>query len=61
MQVRILYSHVATDKEPMILRLIRAARKQKAEQTRKLPPVKNAKEARIVKGAKRTHGGGADN
>jgi hypothetical protein len=45
----------------MILRLIRAARKQKAEQTRKLPPVKNAKEARIVKGAKRTHGGGADN
>jgi hypothetical protein len=52
---------MAKDREPMIIRLIRAARKQRAEQTKKLPPIKGAKETRIAKGAKRTHGGGADN
>ncbi len=62
MPVRIRFAHVAKeDKGSMVMKLLRALRSEQAAKTRKLPPIKNAKEAKIARGVKRTHGGGADN
>ena len=52
--------YVAEEKGSMIMRLIRAARAEKAAKAKQLPQP-SAREQQATRKAKRTHGGGADN
>ena len=51
---------VAEEKGSMIMRLIRAARAEKAAKAKQLPQP-SAREQQATRKARRTHGGGSDN